>query len=179
MSVLALWGDVFISLYPYLSIRLSVIFSKVQKRAMPIVRAGSVASVLSDSVTPWTAPCQAPLSLGLSRQEYWNGVLSPRPEELPNSVIEPASLVPPSLQSDSLPLLHQGNPAHSGSSVNIFGLISSLKSILETWFLVLTWYLVFWLLLKISCENKNEIVSFKIVLLNRKLSFLTLFKIEV
>ena len=27
-------------------------------------------------------------------------------------------------QADSLPLLHQGNPAHSGSSVNIFGLIA-------------------------------------------------------
>ena len=27
---------------------------------------------MSDSVTPWTVTCQAPLSLGFSRQEYWN-----------------------------------------------------------------------------------------------------------
>ena len=25
-------------------------------------------------VTPWTAACQAPLSMGFSRQEYWTGV---------------------------------------------------------------------------------------------------------
>ena len=28
-------------------------------------------------VTPWTATYQAPLSMGFSRQEYWNGVPSP------------------------------------------------------------------------------------------------------
>ena len=30
-------------------------------------------------VTPWTAPYQAPLSTGFSRQEYWSGVPSPSP----------------------------------------------------------------------------------------------------
>ena len=29
--------------------------------------------------TPWTAAYQAPLSMGLSRQEYWNGVPLPSP----------------------------------------------------------------------------------------------------
>ena len=28
-------------------------------------------------VTPWTVTCQAPLSMGFSRQEYWGGVLFP------------------------------------------------------------------------------------------------------
>ena len=28
-------------------------------------------SVVSDSVTPWAAARQAPLSVGFSRQEYW------------------------------------------------------------------------------------------------------------
>ena len=32
-----------------------------------------VASVLSDPVTPWTGARQTPLSMGFSRQEYWNG----------------------------------------------------------------------------------------------------------
>ena len=29
--------------------------------------------------TPWTAAYQAPLSMGISRQEYWSGVPSPSP----------------------------------------------------------------------------------------------------
>ena len=31
--------------------------------------------------TPWTAACQAPLSMGFSRQEYWSGVPLPSPME--------------------------------------------------------------------------------------------------
>ena len=34
-------------------------------------------SVMSDSVASWTAAYQAPLSMGFSRQEYWNGVPLP------------------------------------------------------------------------------------------------------
>ena len=30
-------------------------------------------SVMSNSVTPWTVACQAPLSMEFSRQEYWSG----------------------------------------------------------------------------------------------------------
>ena len=33
-------------------------------------------------VTPWTAACQAPLSMGFSRQEYWSGVPLPSPSVL-------------------------------------------------------------------------------------------------
>ena len=42
-------------------------------------------------VTPWTVACQAPLSVGFSRQEYWSGLLFPLPEDLPNPGIELAS----------------------------------------------------------------------------------------
>ena len=38
-----------------------------------------VASVMSDSATPQSVACQAPLSMGLSRQEYWNGLPGPPP----------------------------------------------------------------------------------------------------
>ena len=31
--------------------------------------------VMSDSASPWTVACQAPLSMGFSRQKYWNGLL--------------------------------------------------------------------------------------------------------
>ena len=51
-------------------------------------------------VTPWTVACQAPLSMGFSRQEYWNGLPFPSPEDLPDWGIEPRS---PVLQADSLP----------------------------------------------------------------------------
>ena len=40
--------------------------------------------VLSDSATPWTVACQAPLSMGFSRQEYWSGLPFPSPGDLPN-----------------------------------------------------------------------------------------------
>ena len=33
--------------------------------------------------TPWTVGHHAPLSTGLSRQEYWNGLLCPLPGDLP------------------------------------------------------------------------------------------------
>ena len=42
-----------------------------------------VCSVVPDSVTPWTAAHQAPLSMGFSRQEYWSGLPFPTPEDLP------------------------------------------------------------------------------------------------
>ena len=35
--------------------------------------------------------CQAPLSLGFSRQEYWSGLPCPSPGNLPNPGIEPRS----------------------------------------------------------------------------------------
>ena len=34
-------------------------------------------------VTLWTVACQAPLSMGFSRQEYWSGFPCPPPKELP------------------------------------------------------------------------------------------------
>ena len=43
-------------------------------------------------VTPWTVACQAPLSMGFSRQEYCSGLPCPPPGDLPNPGIKPASL---------------------------------------------------------------------------------------
>ena len=48
-------------------------------------------------VTLWTIACQAPLSLGFFRQEYWRGLPSPPPGDLPNPGIEPMSLTSPAL----------------------------------------------------------------------------------
>ena len=49
--------------------------------------------------TPQTVACQAPLSTGFSRQEFWSAVPFPSPRDLPKPGIEPG---PPALQVDSL-----------------------------------------------------------------------------
>ena len=61
-------------------------------------------------VTLWTVAYQAPLSMGFSRQEYWNELPCPPPGDLPDPGIEPAFPVPPEFQLDSLLLSHQGSP---------------------------------------------------------------------
>ena len=62
------------------------------------VHASSVASVVSNSVTLWTAARQAPLSMGFSRQEYWSGSPCPPPGDLSDPGIE---LESPAVQVDS------------------------------------------------------------------------------
>ena len=39
----------------------------------------------------WAVACQAPLSMGFSKQEYWSGLPCPPPGDLPDPGIEPAS----------------------------------------------------------------------------------------
>ena len=40
---------------------------------------------------PWITACQAPLSMGLPRQEYWSGLPFPSPGDLPDPGITPTS----------------------------------------------------------------------------------------
>ena len=61
------------------------------------VHACWVASVVSDSVTLWTVACQAPLSMGFYRPEYWSGLQCPPPGDLPHPGIEPVSIMSPAL----------------------------------------------------------------------------------
>ena len=51
--------------------------------------------------------CQAPLSMGFSRQEYWSGWSFLSPGDLPDPGIEPRSST---LQADSLPSEPLGKP---------------------------------------------------------------------
>ena len=50
-------------------------------------------AVVSNSLWPrgLTVTCQAPLSMGLSQQEYWSGLPFPSPRDLPDPGIEPVS----------------------------------------------------------------------------------------
>ena len=52
-----------------------------------------VYSVMPDSATPWTVACQAPLSMGFSRQEYWSGLPFPPSGYLPDPGIKPEHIV--------------------------------------------------------------------------------------
>ena len=60
-------------------------------------------------LTPWTVACQAPLSIGFPRQEYWSGLLFPSPGDLPDSRIEPES---PALASTFFTTESPGKPQH-------------------------------------------------------------------
>ena len=62
-------------------------------------------------MTLWTIALQVPLSVGFSRQEYWNTLPFPPPRDLPNPRIEPVS---PTLHADYL-LSHQGSPLNFSS----------------------------------------------------------------
>ena len=80
---------------------------------------GVCCAVLSHSVVslcdPWTVACQAPLSMGFSRQEYWSESSCPPPGNLPNPGIKPRS---PKLQADSSPSLFPGTSVSKESGRN-------------------------------------------------------------
>ena len=62
---------------------------------------------MSDS---WTVACQAPLSMGFSRQEYWSRLPFSSPRDLPDPEMEPMSPVAPALADDSLLFELPGKP---------------------------------------------------------------------
>ena len=63
-------------------------------------------SVVSNLATSWTVACQAPLSMGFPRQEYWSGLSFPPPGDLPDPGIEPSSPVVSCTGRWTLPLYH-------------------------------------------------------------------------
>ena len=75
-------------------------------------------------VTPWTGVCQAPLSIGFPRQEYWSGLPCLPPGDLPSPGIIPRS---PALQADSLQSEPPGKPKNTG-----VGSLSLLQGIFPT-----------------------------------------------
>ena len=48
-------------------------------------------------VTLWSVTCQAPLSMGFSRKEYWRGVSRPPPGDLSDPGVKPTSFLSPAL----------------------------------------------------------------------------------
>ena len=64
-------------------------------------------------MTPWTVACQAPLSMGFSRQEYWSGLPFPPPDDVPDSGIEPTSPVSPALAGGFFTTVTLGKPLNA------------------------------------------------------------------
>ena len=81
-------------------------------------------------VTPWTVACQAPLSVGFSKQECWSGLPFPPPGHLPNPGVEPESPVPPSLADGFFTTEPLGKPfctwVHSDEETLGVGCLGSL-----------------------------------------------------
>ena len=65
--------------------------------------------------TPWTAALQVPLSMGFSRQEYWNGVPLPSPPS-------------PRVYSNSCPLSRWWHPTISSSVVPFSSCLQSFPA---------------------------------------------------
>ena len=75
-------------------------------------------------VTLWTLACQALLSMGFSRQEYWSGLPCPPPGNLPDPGIESLSLMFPEIAGGFfclfvcfLPLSPPGKPPRSNLQI--------------------------------------------------------------
>ena len=77
---------------------------------------GTVLSHVQLSVAPWAAARQAPLSMGVSRQESWSGLSCPPPGDLLDPGIQATSLAagergirwtPPRVRSGKLWRLHR------------------------------------------------------------------------
>ena len=58
----------------------------------PVLFLLSHSAVSASFPTPWTLACQALLSVGFPRQEYWSGLPLTSPGDLPNPGTEPISL---------------------------------------------------------------------------------------
>ena len=70
---------------------------------------------MSDSfVTPWAVAHQAPIYMGLPRQEYRSGLLFPPPGDLPDPGIKPAS---PALAVGFFTSEPPGKPHHSVNTI--------------------------------------------------------------
>jgi len=61
---------------------------------------------------------QAPLSMGFSGQEYWNGLPFPSPGDLLDPAVEPVSLGSPELAGEFFTTVPPGGPVRDNVSVS-------------------------------------------------------------
>ena len=56
----------------------------IHKKILTMYGGGLIDKLCSTLATPWTVSHQVPLSMGFSRQDYWNGLSFSSPGDLPN-----------------------------------------------------------------------------------------------
>ena len=77
-----------------------------------MVAGGLVAKSCSTLAILWTVACQAPLSMGFSRQEYWSGLPFPSPGDLPDPGTEHMAPLSSVLQAESSLNEPSGKPTY-------------------------------------------------------------------
>ena len=90
---------------------------------------------MSDSfVSAWTVACQAPLSMGFCRQEYWSGLPFSPLGELPDSGVQPTSSVSFALADKFFTTQPPGKPKELivKLNLNIPNLVQFEKKLLST-----------------------------------------------
>ena len=80
--------------------------------------------------TLWAVTCQAPLSMGFSRQEYWSGLPCPPLGDLPTQGSNPHLLCLLHWQAGSLPLVPPGKPIEPSAAAAAAAAAKSLQSCL-------------------------------------------------
>ena len=98
-------------------------------------------------MTPWTVACQAPLSVGFLRQEYWNGLPFPSlwrkgTKDLPDPEIEPMS---PAVAGSFFTIEPPGkpySPRHRITNLTMFLFLSSRFCILFYFLKLKNWDIV-------------------------------------
>ena len=70
--------------------------------------------------TPWTVACQAPLSMGFPRKEYWSVLPFPSPGDPPDPRIEPVSPYLLHRETDSLlPSYHESPKYYTHTAIKM------------------------------------------------------------
>ena len=98
---------VYIYKWVHMKVKLSHSVCFINENNVYTFGGGLITKLCPTLVTPWNVVCQAPLSMGFSRQEYWSGLPFPSLGDLPDPGIE---LKSPALKADSLATEQQGKP---------------------------------------------------------------------
>ena len=101
-------------------------------------------SVIWLFVTPWAVTCQAPLSTGFFKQEYWSELPFPPPGYLPDPRIKPMSPASPPLAGGFFTTEPPGKPlsTHTHTHTHIFRFFSvftSVQLLSRVWLCVTRW----------------------------------------
>ena len=103
---------------------LTVAFNNVSPECIHLIRIACLCALWFSCVwffaTPWTVACQAPLSMGFSRQEYWSGLPFCSPRDLSDTGTNPYHLHLLRWLADSVQVSHLGDSRQDGGSASSF-----------------------------------------------------------